>query len=65
MNNKQSQKQKWISEAAYYKSLERLSKPGMEKRDWFEAEQEFKQLLNQRIKSGLVRIDETLVDSLT
>jgi len=56
MKINQSQQEKWISEAAYYKSLERSPKPGLETQDWLEAEQDYRQLMNKRIKSGLVRI---------
>lgn len=57
MHNIQAQQEKWISDAAYYKSLERMPMPGLETRDWLEAEQEYRQLMNKRIKSGLVRIN--------
>jgi len=56
MNEKLLLKQKWISDAAYYKSLARVSKPGSEHWDWLEAEQEYKVLVKKRVKSGLVRI---------
>jgi hypothetical protein len=57
MNQNQSLKEKWISDAAYYKSLGHISTPGLEIRDWLEAEQEYRQLINKRIKLGLVKID--------
>ena len=57
MSQNQSQKEKWISDAAYYKSLARFAMPGLEIRDWLEAEQEYGQIMKTRIKSGLVRID--------
>ena len=54
MSNNQVQKHKWISDAAYYKSLKRILDPGSESRDWFEAEQEYRELNKKSIKSGLV-----------
>jgi len=56
MTDNQSPQEKWISDAAYYKSLARSPKPGLETQDWLAAEQEYRQLMNKRIKSGLVRI---------
>ena len=56
MNKNQSPKEKWISDAAYYKSLGRDTKPGKESQDWLEAEKEYKQLMHKHVKSGLVRI---------
>jgi len=56
MDKKTLVKQKWISEAAYYKSLERVTKTGTASRDWIEAEQDYQLLINKRIKSGLVRL---------
>ncbi len=49
-------KQKWISESAYYKSLERKAKTGSASSDWIEAEQEYLLLINKHVKSGLVRL---------
>jgi len=49
-------KEKWISDAAYYKSLERDVKVAQESKDWLDAEQEFERLMGSRIKSGLVRL---------
>jgi hypothetical protein len=57
MNENKSNKEKWISDAAYYKSLKRVSKPGLENTDWLEAEQEYKQLIRKRVKPGLVLIN--------
>jgi hypothetical protein len=57
MNANKSNKEKWISDAAYYKSLKRLPKSGLENRDWLEAEQEYRQLIQKRVKSGLVIIN--------
>lgn len=54
MNKKQLQKHKWVSDAAYYKSLKRILDPGSESQDWFEAEQEYRELNKKCIKSGLV-----------
>ncbi len=54
MNEAKSNKEKWISDAAYYKSLKRVPKPGLENADWLEAEQEYRQLIQKRVKSGLV-----------
>lgn len=49
-------KEKWISDAAYYKSLERDAKVGLESQDWLDAEQEFERLMGSRVKSGLVKL---------
>ncbi len=57
MNKKLDVKQKWISDAAYYKSLERDPMIGSERIDWLEAEQEYQLLYKNRIKFGLVRIN--------
>lgn len=51
------QTQKWISDAAYFISLNRETKPGQEAKDWLEAEQQYYQLMKQRVKTGLVRIN--------
>jgi len=56
MDKKKLVKQKWISEAAYYKSLERNTKTGSASSDWVEAEQEYLLLIKKYVKSGLVRI---------
>ena len=56
MNRDKIEKTKWISDAAYYKSLNRGFNQGFENKDWFEAEQQFNHLMNKRIKPGLVRI---------
>ena len=56
MNRDKIEKKKWISDAAYYKSLSRGFNQGFENEDWFEAEQQFNELMNKRIKPGLVRI---------
>jgi len=47
-------KERWISDAAYYKSLERDVNVDLESRDWLGAEQEFDRLMSVRAKSGLV-----------
>ena len=57
MNQRQSLAQKWISDAAYFISLNREPKPGQEINDWLTAEQQYYMLVNIRVKSGLVRID--------
>lgn len=60
MNEKTIVKQKWISDAAYFKSLERqvtMEMKGSERNDWLEAEQEYQLLDNQRAKLGLVRLN--------
>ena len=57
MNINQSQRKKWISDAAYFKSLGRIPKPGLDIQDWLEAEQEFRELMNKRVKTGLVSIN--------
>ena len=56
MNRDKIEKKKWVSEAAYYKSLNRGFNQGFEDKDWIEAEQLFNELMNKRIKAGLVRI---------
>ena len=56
MNRDKIEKKKWISDAAYYKSLNRGFFQGFENKDWFEAEQQFNELMKKRIKPGLVRI---------
>lgn len=56
MMNKLSLKQSWISDAAYFKSLDRSVKQNSEKNDWLEAEQEYLNAMQKRVKSGLVRI---------
>ena len=56
MKRDRIEKKKWISDAAYYKSLNRDFNQGFENEDWFEAEQQFNELMKNRIKPGLVRI---------
>ena len=56
MNRDKIEKKKWISDAAYYKSLNRGFNQGFENQDWVEAEQQFYELMKNRIKPGLVRI---------
>ena len=56
MNIDKIEKKKWISDAAYYKSLNRGFNQGFENQDWVEAEQQFYELMKNRIKPGLVRI---------
>jgi len=56
MDKKKLVKQKWVSEAAYYKSLERNIKTGTASGDWIEAEQEYQLLIKKYVKPGLVRI---------
>ena len=56
MNRDKIEKKKWISDTAYYKSLSRGFNQGFENQDWFEAEQQFYELMKNRIKPGLVRI---------
>jgi len=57
MNKNQSLKEKWIADAAYYKSLGRNIQQGQDYQDWMEAEKEYKQLMEKRVKSGLVMIN--------
>jgi len=57
LSSKLKQRQKWISDAAYYKSIAREPKPGLDRFDWLEAEQEYRAEMGKRIKSGLRRID--------
>ena len=56
MDKDKIEKTKWISDAAYYKSLNRGFNQGFENQDWVEAEQQFYELMKNRIKPGLVRI---------
>ena len=56
MNRDKIEKKKWISDTAYYKSLNRGFNQGFENQDWVEAEQQFYELMKNRIKPGLVRI---------
>lgn len=57
MPEKQTPKHKWISDAAYFNSINNQSKPNQEIKDWLSAEQQYYQLISNRVKSGLVRID--------
>ena len=57
MSNNQVQKHKWISDAAYFNSLKHEFKPDQDIQDWLAAEQKYIQLMQKRVKSGLVRID--------
>ena len=56
MSKDKTEKKKWISDAAYYNSLNRVFNQGFENKDWYEAEQQFNELMKNRIKPGLVRI---------
>lgn len=56
MSKNQVQKHKWISDAAYFNSLKREFKPGDNLQDWLAAEQQYVELMQKRVKSGLVRI---------
>ena len=56
LSKEKTHKDKWISDAAYYKSLDRDFNPGLENKDWVEAEQQFNELMKKRIKSGLIRM---------
>ncbi|MCK5871010.1 DUF2934 domain-containing protein [Bathymodiolus platifrons methanotrophic gill symbiont] len=56
MPQNHTQKQKWISDAAYFNALNREFKPDMEIKDWIEAEHQYHELIKKRVKSGLVRI---------
>ena len=56
MSKNQVQKQKWISDAAYFNSLKRAFKPGENLQDWLAAERQYLELMQKRLKSGLVRI---------
>ena len=58
MSREEIEKKKWISDAAYYKSLSRGFNQGFENQDWIEAEQQFHELMKKRIKVGLVRISK-------
>lgn len=56
LSSKLEQRQKWISDAAYYKSIAREPMPGLDRLDWLEAEQEYRVEMAKRVKSGLRRI---------
>jgi len=56
-SSKLEQRQKWISDAAYYKSIARESMPGLDRLDWLEAEKEYRDEMAKRIKFGLRRIN--------
>lgn len=56
MTQNQTLAEKWISDAAYFSSLNRESTPDQELKDWLAAEQLYYKLLQTRVKSGLVRI---------
>jgi len=56
MSKNQVQKQKWISDAAYFNSLKRRVKQDQDLQDWLKAEQQYLELMQKRVKSGLVRI---------
>ena len=56
MSKNKTEKNKWISDAAYYNALNRGFNQGFENEDWLEAEQQFDELMNKRVKPGLVRI---------
>ncbi len=56
MSKNQVQKQKWISDAAYFNSLKREFKQDQNLQDWLKAEQQYLELMQKRVKSGLVRI---------
>ena len=56
MSKNQVQKQKWISDAAYFNSIKRQLKPCQDVQDWLVAEQQYLDLMQKRVKSGLVRI---------
>ena len=56
MSKNEVQKQKWISDAAYFNSLKRPFKPEQDILDWLEAERQYLEQMQKRVKSGLVRI---------
>ncbi|WP_143735856.1 DUF2934 domain-containing protein [Methyloprofundus sedimenti] len=56
MSKNEVQKQKWISDAAYFNSLKRQFKPDLDILDWLEAERQYLEQMQKRVKSGLVRI---------
>lgn len=56
MTQNQTLAQKWISDAAYFSSLNRGPSPDQEIKDWLAAEQLYYKLAQTRVKSGLVRI---------
>ncbi|WP_428354165.1 DUF2934 domain-containing protein [Methyloprofundus sp.] len=53
----EDQTQKWISDAAYFNSLNRDTKPGQDVKDWLAAEKLYFQLMKKRVKTGLVKIN--------
>ena len=56
VNKHSEKKEKWISDAACFKSLQRDLTLGLENQDWLEAEQEYRQVMKKQLKFGLVRI---------
>ena len=52
----QKQIQKWVSDAAYFNSLNRSPNPGQENKDWLDAEHQYREFKKKRVKTGLVRI---------
>lgn len=56
MTQNQTLAEKWISDAAYFSSLNRESTPEQEIKDWLAAEKLYYKLVQTRVKSGLVRI---------
>ncbi len=58
MSKTKSAKQKWISDAAYFKSLKRSTvSVGSDYRDWLEAEHDFDIEIQKRVKSGLRKLE--------
>lgn len=57
MHEKQISAQKWIADAAYFNYLNHDSTPNQQLNNWLGAEVKYYQLLKNRIKSGLVRMD--------
>lgn len=53
----ENQTQKGISDAAYFNSLNREAEPGQEVKDWLAAEKLYHQLMKDRVKTGLVKIN--------
>jgi hypothetical protein len=59
MSKNQVQKQKWISDTAYFNSIKHELEPDQALKNWLDAEQQYQELMQKRVKSGLVRINQS------
>ncbi|MBT3812522.1 MAG: hypothetical protein HOE45_09110 [Gammaproteobacteria bacterium] len=58
MSKNQVPKKKWISDAAYFNSIKSDLGPEQALTNWLDAEQQYQELMQNRVKSGLVRISQ-------